>query len=242
MSKQAKDLKSCPYCGAVGYGEEEVRLKLTSTSKGHFAIICSCGATGPIRDSEQRAIEAWDTREHEEPDLSQQPSHSSIGKAEVDIKGNLKSLGLSTILQVLSSENKTGVLQLVQGSRIRSIYIRNGKIVAASGRDGLRLGQILYGKGLISQEQLQEALEKAMESDKRVGGVLLDLGYIEEDGLKELIRYQIREAVLDISLWVEGDFEYRDCLLEFDERGVEEFSTMGIILEAAARRDEWANA
>ena len=242
MSKQAKDLKSCPYCGAVGYGEEEVRLKLTSTSKGHFAIICSCGATGPIRDSEQRAIEAWDTREHEEPDLSQQPSHSSIGKAEVDIKGNLKSLGLSTILQVLSSENKTGVLQFVQGSRIRSIYIRNGKIVAASGRDGLRLGQILYGKGLISQEQLQEALEKAMESDKRVGGVLLDLGYIEEDGLKELIRYQIREAVLDISLWVEGDFEYRDCLLEFDERGVEEFSTMGIILEAAARRDEWANA
>lgn len=242
MSKQAKDLKSCPYCGAVGYGEEEVRLKLTSTSKGHFAIICSCGATGPIRVSEQRAIEAWDTREHEEPDLSQQPSHSSIGKAEVDIKGNLKSLGLSTILQILSSENKTGVLQLVQGSRIRSIYIRNGKIVAASGRDGLRLGQILYGKGLISQEQLQEALEKAMESDKRVGGVLLDLGYIEEDGLKELIRYQIREAVLDISLWVEGDFEYRDCLLEFDERGVEEFSTMGIILEAAARRDEWANA
>jgi hypothetical protein len=242
MSKQAKDLKSCPYCGAVGYGEEEVRLKLTSTSKGHFAIICYCGATGPIRDSEQRAIEAWDTREHEEPDLSQQPSHSSIGKAEVDIKGNLKSLGLSTILQILSSENKTGVLQLVQGSRIRSIYIRNGKIVAASGRDGLRLGQILYGKGLISQEQLQEALEKAMESDKRVGGVLLDLGYIEEDGLKELIRYQIREAVLDISLWVEGDFEYRDCLLEFDERGVEEFSTMGIILEAAARRDEWANA
>ena len=242
MSKQAKNLKSCPYCGAVGYGEEEVRLKLTSTSKGHFAIICSCGATGPIRDSEQRAIEAWDTREHEEPDLSQQPSHSSIGKAEVDIKGNLKSLGLSTILQILSSENKTGVLQLVQGSRIRSIYIRNGKIVAASGRDGLRLGQILYGKGLISQEQLQEALEKAMESDKRVGGVLLDLGYIEEDGLKELIRYQIREAVLDISLWVEGDFEYRDCLLEFDERGVEEFSTMGIILEAAARRDEWANA
>jgi hypothetical protein len=71
---------------------------------------------------------------------------------------------------------------------------------------------------------------------------LLNLGYIEEDALKELIHYQIREAVLDISLWVEGDFEYRDCLLEFDERGVEDFSTMAIILEAAVRRDEWANA
>ena len=242
MSKQAKDLKSCPYCGAVGCGDEEDRLKLTSTSNGHFAVVCVCGVSGPIRDSEQRAIKAWNTRGHCESDQSQQPFHSSIGKAEVGIKGNLKSLGLSTILQILSSENKTGVLQFVQGNRIRSIYIRNGKIVAASGRAGQRLGQILYGKGLISQEQLQEALEKVKETDKRVGEVLLDLGYIEEDGLKELIRYQIREAVLDISLWVEGDFEYRDCLLEFDERGVEDVSTMAIILEAAARRDEWANA
>ena len=242
MSKQAKDLVSCPYCGAVGYGEEEERLRSTSTSNGHFAIICSCGASGPIRDSEQRAIEAWNTRGNCELDLSQQPFNSLIDKAEVGIKGNLKSLGLSTILQILSSENKTGVLQFVQGNKIRSIYIRNGKIVAASGREGLRLGQILYGKGMISQEQLQEALEKARETDKRVGEVLLDFGYIEEDGLKELIRYQIREAVLDISFWVEGDFEYRDCLLEFDERGVEDVSTMGIIIEAAARRDEWANA
>ena len=242
MSKQEKDLKSCPYCGAFGYRDEEKRLGLTSTSNGHFAIICSCGATGPIRDSEQRAIEAWNTRNHCKPDLSQQPFHSSTGKTEVGIKGNLKSVRLSTILQILSSENKTGVLQAVQGNRIRSIYIRNGKIVAASGREGLRLGQLLYGRGLISQEQLQEALEKARETDKRVGEVLLDLGYIEEDGLKELIRYQIREAMLDISLWVEGDFEYRDCLLAFDERGVEDFSTMGIILEAAARKDEWANA
>jgi hypothetical protein len=242
MSDQKRDLRSCPYCGAVGCGDEEEQLKLTSTSNGHFAVVCVCGVSGPIRDSEDRAIEAWNTREHCEPDLSQQPFNSATGRAEVGIKGNLKSLGLSTILQILSSENKTGVLQFVQGNRIRSIYIRNGKIVAASGREGLRLGQILYGKGMISQEQLQEALEKARETDKRVGEVLLDLGYIEENGLKELIRYQIREAVLDISLWVEGDFEYRDCLLEFDERGVEDVSTMAIILEVAARRDEWANA
>lgn len=242
MSKQEKDFKSCPYCGSDEFGDEGIRLRLTPTSNGYFTVVCLCGVSGPLRDSEQRAIEAWNTRDHGEPDLSQQPFHSSIGKAEVGIKGNLKSLGLSTILQILSSEDKTGVLQFAQGNRIRSIYIRNGKIVAASGREGLRLGQILYGRGMISQEQLQEALEKARETDKRVGEVLLDFGYIEEDGLKELIRYQIREAVLDISFWVEGDFEYRDCPLEFDERGVEDFSTMAIILEAVARRDEWANA
>jgi Lar family restriction alleviation protein len=240
MPDQERNFRSCPFCSEDEFEAEEIHLKLTSTSDGQFAIICSCGATGPRRESEDKAIEAWNTRETKGPVLSQQQFPSSVATAEVGIKGNLKSLGLSAILQILTSENKTGVLQFVQGNRIRSIYIKNGKIVAASGREGLRLGQILSDKGLISQEQLQEALDKARETDKRVGEVLLDLGYIEENRLKELIRYQIREAVLDISFWVEADFEYRDCPVEFDKRGVEDVSTMGVILEAAARRDEWA--
>jgi hypothetical protein len=151
-------------------------------------------------------------------------------------------VALPTILQILSTDNRTGVLHFEQGQVVRAICLKDGKIVAASGREGQRLGQILYDRGLISQEQLEEALEKTKEEKKRLGEVLLDLGYIHEDSLKELIRYQIQEAVLDISLWAEGDFEYRDCQMEFDERGVDDISTMRIVLEAAARKDEWAAA
>jgi len=242
MDDFTDDLKSCPFCDTDEYGDQGVRLRLTSTSNGYFAVICLCGAAGPVRDNEQKAIRAWNKREHKETGFSQQSFHCAVDRTEVGLKGNLKSLGLSSLLQVLSYEKKTGILQLVQGKRSHSIYIRNGKIVAASGREGLRLGQIVYDKGLISLEQLEKALEKVRETKKRVGEVLLDLGYIEEKGLRELIRYQIHEAVLDISFWVEGDFEYRDCPIEFDERGVEDVCTMGVILEAAARRDEWAVA
>ena len=134
------------------------------------------------------------------------------------------------------------MLHFIQGQAKRAISLKNGKIVAASGRQGQRFGQILYGRGLITQAQLQEGLEKAKEENKRLGEVLLDLDYIDEDSLKELIRYQIQEAVLDISLWVEGDFEYRDCPLEFDERSVDDINTMRIILETAVKKDEWADA
>jgi len=161
MPNQERNSRSCPFCSGEKFEDEEMRLRLTSTSNGYFAITCSCGATGPIRESEDKAREAWNAREHKEPALSQQSFPSSVTIAEVGIKGNLKSLGLSAILQILTSENKTGVLQFVQGNRIRSIYLSDGKIVAASGREGLRLGQILSDKGLISQEQLQEALDKA---------------------------------------------------------------------------------
>jgi hypothetical protein len=90
-------------------------------------------------------------------------------------------VALPTILQILSTDNRTGVLHFEQGQAIRAICLKDGKIVAASGRERQRLGQILYDRGLISQEQLEEALEKTKEEKKRLGEVLLDLGYINED-------------------------------------------------------------
>jgi len=58
--------------------------------------------------------------------------------------------------------------------------------------------------------------------------------------LKELVRHQIREIVLEIFLWAAGNFEYRDCPVTFNEQGTEHIDTMRIILEAAARKDEGA--
>ena len=242
MSDQKKNFKSCPFCGANELGDEGVRLRLTSTSSGYFSVICFCGAAGPVRNSEKRAIEDWNKRDSSEQSMPEYQVCFSNSPTAVGFKGNLKSLGLSSVLQVLSSENRTGVLYFTQGEEIRAVCFQDGKIVAASGKEGNRLGQILYDKKLISQEQLQEALNKAKETGKRVGEVLLDLNYVSEDNLQELVRYQIREALLDISLWVEGDFEYRDCPVAFDERGISDINIMRIILETAVIKDEKAAA
>ena len=37
MSDQKGHFRSCPYCGAAGYGDEGVGLRLASTSNGYFA-------------------------------------------------------------------------------------------------------------------------------------------------------------------------------------------------------------
>ena len=83
---------------------------------------------------------------------------------------------------------------------------------------------------------------QAKKSGRRIGEVLLDLAYVNEDDLRELIRHQIREIVLELSCWKEGDFEFRDYPVEFDERGIEDINIMRIILEAAAKKDERAAA
>ena len=242
MSQQEKDFQSCPFCDASEYGDEGVRLRLVSTSNGYYAVTCYCGAAGPIRDSEEKAIEAWNRRDFSGGDAAPNLFSSSFTLGQVGLRGDLQSFDFSMVLQVVSKGEKTGVLYFRQGEEVRALHLRAGNIIAASGKEGLRLGQIGCGKGLICQEQLQEVLIEAKKTGRRMGEVLLDLSYMNEDDLKELIRHQIREIVLEISYWKEGDFEFRDYPVEFDERGIEDINIMRIILEAAVRRDERAAA
>lgn len=155
-------------------------------------------------------------------------------------KGDLKSLTLSTVLQMLSSEDKTGVLEIVRGPTKSTIYLKDGKIIAASsGHKQLQLGSLLHSKELITKEQLREAVEEATQSGKKLGEMLLTMGYVTQDTLKEVVRHQVRETVLDLFLLEHGEFEFRDCPVQFDEQVFDEINAMEIMLDAARRMDEW---
>jgi hypothetical protein len=159
----------------------------------------------------------------------------------VAFKGSLKSLTLATILQILSSEGKTGVLEISREQTKSSIYVRRGKIVAAStGQKELRIGQILCDRGLLSRDTLRQVLVKARNTKRPVGEVVVSLGFVSLMALKEIVRRLAREAVLDVFLWEEGTFEFQEGPVAFDEAMTEEIDPMEIILEAARRMDEWA--
>ena len=183
-------------------------------------------------------IEPPDTRDHSDSHLARNPFRFSEIPDLADIKGKLTALGLASILQVLSLEHKSGVLQFIRGETGRAICLRDGKVVAATGNEWLRLGQILRNKRLISWENLEQALGQASESNKRLGEVLLDLELISNDILKNSVRYQVRQTVSDLASWAEGEFEYRDCPVDFEDRSVEEIDITGLILEASCRVDE----
>lgn len=60
------ELKSCPFCGTqVVLGMKEIPEKLQHICDGHrydIFVLCPaliCGARGPIRYTEQEAIDVW---------------------------------------------------------------------------------------------------------------------------------------------------------------------------------------
>ena len=240
MTDLKESLRPCPFCGSGEHEADRTRLKIFPDSQSYYSVVCWCGTSGPRRESEKEAVQAWNRREYSDRQAVWNPFDSSKSLVALDFKGNLKSIGLSTILQILSSENKTGILQFSNGQKKKALCLKEGKIIAGSGKPGLQLGQIIYEKGLISPETLLQVLDKAKQAGKRVGEMLLALGYLEEDTLKELIHHQVREVVFDLLSWTEGDFHYQDCEVEFDDVVVEDINAIHLLLESAVRKDEWA--
>jgi Lar family restriction alleviation protein len=240
MTDLKESLRPCPFCGSAEYEADRTCLRTIPDSQQYYSVVCWCGTSGPIRESEKEAIRAWNTRDYAGRQTVWNPFNSSKNLVALDFKGNLKSIGLSSILQILSSDNKTGILQFTNGQKKRAICLKEGKIIAGSGHPGLQLGQILYQRGLISAEALLQVLDKAKKAGKRVGEMLLALGYLNENTLKELIHHQVREVVFDLLGWTEGDFHYQDCLVEFDDLVVQDINAVQLLLESAVRKDEWA--
>jgi Lar family restriction alleviation protein len=233
MTQVINEIKSCPFCGRIW-------LYVDPSDENHFVVRCRCGATGPVQENKNEAIKAWNTRDQH---LLWNPFRLLIrfpkNISHVDFRGNLESLDLATILQTLATASKTGILQVCRGYTKSVICLKDGNIVAASDSSGLRLGQILYKHGMISRKRLKESLNIAKKSGRMLGEVLLSMRYIEMDVLKEVVRQQVQEAVLELFFWKQGFFEYRDCIVEFDEEGFQDINTMEIVMESVRRMDEW---
>jgi hypothetical protein len=181
-------------------------------------------AAAPISSSKQKIAGTSNTRESSDSRLVSNPFGIAVDKIPVSLTGDLTSFGLHAILKTLAVERKSGILQLARGRARRSICFKEGNVVAATGNREFQLGQILFDEGLICREKLEDALNKANKSGKRLGEMLLNQRYIDKCILKGLIQHQIQKVVHALSHWREGHFEYRDCSVEFDDRGMTDAS------------------
>jgi type IV pilus assembly protein PilB len=64
---------------------------------------------------------------------------------------------------------------------------------------GRPLGELLVGRGLVSEDQLGEALTKQTTSGKRLGNLLVELGLLGERALTDVLAEQLGLDVVDLS-------------------------------------------
>ncbi len=63
-------------------------------------------------------------------------------------------------------------------------------------KEKFRLGDLLVKKGLITEVQLKVAFEEQKVKNKRLGEILVDLGYIDEDKIIEILAEQLNVNII----------------------------------------------
>ena len=78
---------------------------------------------------------------------------------------------------------------------------------------------VLLSRHLITQEQLDIALQKQKKSDKKIGQILVELGYIDENLLLQTLSEQLHISYIDLRIYALDD-EAVKLLPEFTSRNL----------------------
>ncbi len=144
---------------------------------------------------------------------------------------------VTDLVEFLYQSRRSAVLTVVGEGMRKSVYFREGSVIAASSdQPEDRFGDIMFRRGLISRERLDEALRE-VGPGRKIGNVLLARGVIDTSVLWKVIRLQIEEIICSIVLFEIGQF----TIARYDPAQVPTrtpLDTQRLLLEGLRRKDE----
>ena len=163
------------------------------------------------------------------------------------LKGNLSSVDLANIFQMLSMNQREGTLYIFDGQSRKAIYFgRDGVSMLTRGKHKPdALGRILIRCDKITAEQLHEALQSQDESSGRLlGQILVERGIATRADVEDALKTQIEEEVYSLFIWKDAQFEFVEGAPDDEFKGKDgvarlTFNVNSLIMEAAKRVDEW---
>ncbi|MEE9217777.1 MAG: DUF4388 domain-containing protein [Acidobacteriota bacterium] len=158
---------------------------------------------------------------------------------ETDYSGKLEDTALPDLLCKICGDHETGVLRLARHGISKAIYIDRGRIVFASSTEkDDRLGELLLRRGLLRVQQLENALA-FLPSQRRLGNILVEMGYIRAEDLVWGVITQVKEIVFGLFQWFDGEYRFERGDLPSKEVITLNLSTPEVILSGISLIDRW---
>ena len=160
---------------------------------------------------------------------------------EAGLTGNLQTVPLSDLLQLITTSAKTGMLSVRGGEQKREIYFKKGAVIYASssGSEEQMLGNLVLSRKKISKADLERALSIQKLTGKKLGMVLLEMTKLTKEELRSFLRIQVEEIVYNLFGWNSGAFIFYDGKTPPAGQVTAELNTMNLIMEGSRRIDEW---
>ncbi len=157
------------------------------------------------------------------------------------LKGTLKDFGIADILQLIGQQQKTGVLMLTQRGDTVAVTFKDGNIVRAETTSRNRkdlIGSMLVAASLVTEQQLEFALETQKRTLQRLGDVLVSQGVLTEQKFKSMVQLQTSETLFKLFSWKAGTYEFEQKDVE-TENALTPLRAESVLMEGFRRVDEW---
>lgn len=127
------------------------------------------------------------------------------------VEGTLDLFRLPEILQMISQQNKTGILTVQGQQDIVAVSFLNGRIVAVDAltetvEDGL--SEVLVDEGLVSSAEFSRVAAENQAAGGRLLDVLVERGLVSREELLAALRVQTRRQLEKLLRWDQGDFKF----------------------------------
>ena len=127
------------------------------------------------------------------------------------LQGNLDDFSLPEILQLISVQQKSGVLKLTAGADVAVIFFEGGRVVST--RDRRRntrdpLKTFLVQTGFITEAQLKQIETIEAESRRELTDILLTGNYVASDQLTDALESQIQDTFHQLLTWKAGTYHF----------------------------------
>jgi hypothetical protein len=158
----------------------------------------------------------------------------------MSITGNLKTMELAELLQWLAGAQKTGTLVVEKGGITKQVFFKDGSILSTASTDRREhLGAFLVSYGLITDQELTQAIRMQESNKMLLGKILTTIGAISESDLNRMLRLKAEESLYDVFGWGEGAFRFLDQQLPAESMVPMSLDVAAIVLEGMHRVDEW---
>jgi len=158
----------------------------------------------------------------------------------LSIHGSLSETTVPDLFRSIVRSGETAIVSLDSGGRNDTIYFHEGRIVFASSTDpDMGLAETLLRMGELNVQQYNNAMERLLIA-RRVGGLLVELGYLKPDDLQRAAEQQANAIVLDAMSYRTGTYTI-DFTSEFPEGIIVlPLSTERLILDGVRHIEYWS--
>lgn len=157
------------------------------------------------------------------------------------LKGNLRDFTITQLLNLINLAQKTGVLVVESQGENAAITFRQGKLAyAQTGHEDGSLAYILHQTRKISQSQYRLLRERtAQMSDKELGLLLINAGYLSQDDILTSLQSHFVEIVRRMFTWGEGLFRFDQDVFPADGKITVRVDLENLIIEGSRQLKEW---